>query len=203
MLIKSALFVKSSKALSECPKPEFPEYAFTGRSNVGKSSLINIICGKKGLAKTSVTPGKTRLINHFIINESWYIADLPGYGYAKISRETRAKWEKTTNNYLLKRENLMSVFILVDLRIEPQQSDLEIINRLGKKEIPIVIIFTKADKIKKSEVSVNKNTFLNKLCETWEQLPPHIVSSSKTELGKSEILDFIENTNKAFIKING
>jgi GTP-binding protein len=148
MLISSAQFIKSSKIFSECPKPNLPEYAFIGRSNVGKSSLINMICGQKKLAKTSGTPGKTQLINHFLINENWYIADLPGYGFAKISKDTRASWEKMITNYLLKRTNLLNTFILIDSRLKPQDIDLEFISWLGTKRIPFSIAFTKTDKLK-------------------------------------------------------
>jgi GTP-binding protein len=198
MLITSAQFIKSSKLVNDCPKPDLPEYAFIGRSNVGKSSLINMITGVKKLAKTSVTPGKTQLINHFTINEQWYLADLPGYGYAKISRETRDKWEKMIKNFLLKRENLLSTFILIDSRIEPQKSDMEFMEWMGSSETPFVIVFTKTDKLKRNELIRNIEDYKKELKENWEELPYIILSSATTKLGKEEILNFIEETNKLF-----
>jgi len=188
----------SSSTIDKCPKGDKPEYAFIGRSNVGKSSLINMITGEKKLAKTSSTPGKTQLINHFIINESWLLADLPGYGYAKISKETRAKWEKMIRGYLLKRENLLNTFILIDARIEPQQSDLEFMEWLGISRIPFVIVFTKSDKLKNLELANNVAHYKKVLAEGWEELPQMIISSALTKNGKEEILAFIEETNKVF-----
>jgi GTP-binding protein len=201
MQIKKAEFVMSSKSFDKCPKADMPEYAFIGRSNVGKSSLINMITGEKKLAKTSSTPGKTQLINHFIINEQWYLADLPGYGYAKISKETRASWEKMIRGYLLKRENLLNTFILIDSRIEPQQSDLEFMEWLGESRIPFVIVFTKADKLKNSELASNVEHYKKVLKQGWEELPPIIISSALTKSGKENILEFIEETNKLFEKM--
>ncbi|HNW97324.1 MAG TPA: ribosome biogenesis GTP-binding protein YihA/YsxC [Bacteroidales bacterium] len=198
MLISSAQFIKSSKVYTECPKPNLPEYAFIGRSNVGKSSLINMICSQKKLAKTSSTPGKTQLINHFIINENWYIADLPGYGFAKISKDTRARWEKMIMNYLLNRNNLMNTFVLVDSRLEPQAIDMEFINWLGLKQIPFSIVFTKTDKLKEREIIKNTETFKKALLEEWDELPPAFITSSETKKGKEEILRFIEETNTLF-----
>ena len=200
MIIKNAQFVISSKSYIKCPISDMPEYAFIGRSNVGKSSLINMITGEKKLAKTSSTPGKTQLINHFIINESWYLADLPGYGYAKISKETRSKWQKMIRGYLLNRTNLLNTFILIDSRIEPQQNDLEFMEWMGTQRIPFVIVFTKSDKLNKSELSSNINNYKKVLAESWEELPPMIISSALTRVGKDEILDFIEETNKIFEK---
>lgn len=199
MQIKSAIFIKSSTGIEKCPKADLPEYAFIGRSNVGKSSLINMITGIKKLAKISSTPGKTQLISHFIINESWYLADLPGYGYAKISKETRAKWEKMIRGYLLKRTNLLNTFILIDARIEPQQSDLEFMGWMGIKGIPFSIAFTKSDKLKNSELLSNLEHYKKVLKDGWEELPPIIISSALTQSGKDEILDFIEETNKIFM----
>jgi GTP-binding protein len=198
MLITSAQFIKSSKVVNDCPKPDLPEYAFIGRSNVGKSSLINMITGVKKLAKTSTTPGKTQLINHFIINEEWYLADLPGYGYAKISRETREKWEKMIRNFLLTRRNLLNTFILIDSRIEPQKSDLEFMEWLGVNEIPFTITFTKTDKLKRSEIIRNIESYKKELRERWEELPLMILTSSENKMGKDDILNFIEETNKIF-----
>jgi len=198
MLIKSAKFLISSQTHDKCPKANLPEYAFIGRSNVGKSSLINMIAGVKKLAKTSTTPGKTQLINHFLINEEWYLADLPGYGYAKISKETRAKWENMIKGYLLNRENLLTTFILVDSRIEPQQSDLEFMEWMGTNEIPFAIVFTKTDKLSRNELSRNFESYKKELNEIWEELPHTILSSSENKKGKNEILSFIEETNKIF-----
>lgn len=196
MQIKSAEFVISSTSFDKCPKANFPEYAFIGRSNVGKSSLINMITGEKKLAKISSTPGKTQLINHFLINKSWYLADLPGYGYAKISKETRAKWEKMIRGYLLKRKNLLSTFILIDSRIEPQTSDLEFMEWMGERKLPFVIIFTKTDKLKNNELTKNIEHYRNALNESWEELPCMILSSTILTKGKEEILGYIEETNK-------
>jgi GTP-binding protein len=187
----SAEFVKSSSALKECPKPDLPEYAFIGRSNVGKSSLINMLCANRGLAKTSATPGKTRLINHFKINEQWYLVDLPGYGYAKVSREKRKDFDKTLFNYLNKRENLHCVFVLIDSRIPPQANDLEFINRLGEMQIPFAIVFTKTDKTTQKQLNDNTKAFKNEMLKTWEELPSCFYSSSTTKAGREEVLGFI------------
>lgn len=202
MQISSATFVISSPSYDKCPKDDLPEYAFIGRSNVGKSSLINMITGVKKLAKTSSTPGKTQLINHFIINNTWYLADLPGYGYAKISKETRAKWEKMIRDYLLKRKNLLTTFLLVDSRIKPQQSDLDIMEWMGENGIPFIIVFTKSDKLTRNEIAHNTQLYKNNLMKTWDDLPSMILSSVTTKLGKEEILTFIEETNKLF-KVTG
>lgn len=200
MHISSATFVISSQSYDKCPKEDLPEYAFIGRSNVGKSSLINMLAGVKKLAKTSTTPGKTQLINHFIINESWYLADLPGYGYAKISKETRAKWEKMIRDYLLKRRNLLTTFLLIDSRIEPQQSDLDIMEWMGANGIPFIIVFTKTDKLTRNEIARNIGHYKKSLLESWEDLPSMILSSATTKLGKEEILNFIQETNTVFVK---
>ena len=202
MIIKSAKFLISSQTYEKCPKANLPEYAFIGRSNVGKSSLINMVVGVKKLAKTSSTPGKTQLLNHFIINEEWYLADLPGYGYAKISRETRDKWENMIKDYLMMRENLLSTFILIDSRLEPQKSDVEFMEWLGTNEIPFVIVFTKTDKLSKKETTSNLERYKKELAETWEELPQIILSSSETKAGKEEILSFIEKTNQSFTEYN-
>lgn len=200
MIISSSQFVKSSKDVNDCPKPTLPEYAFIGRSNVGKSSLINMICGKKGLAKTSGTPGKTQLINHFIINETFYFADLPGFGFAKISKETRARWEKMIMNFLLKRTNLINTFVLVDSRIEPQSIDLEFITWMGIKQIPFTVVFTKTDKLKGREMIRNIEEFKKAMLENWDELPAMLITSSETKKGKEEILGFISETNSLFQK---
>ena len=186
-----AEFVKSSSSLKECPKTDLPEYAFIGRSNVGKSSLINMLCAHKGLAKTSATPGKTRLINHYKINGSWYLVDLPGYGYAKVSKNQRKDFDKTLFNYLSKRENLHCVFVLIDSRIPPQANDVEFINRLGEMQTPFAIVFTKTDKTTQKQLSDNTKAFKNEMLKTWEELPPCFYTSSTTKSGREEILEFI------------
>ncbi len=196
MIIKTAEFVISNTDLKKLPESVMHEYAFIGRSNVGKSSLINMLTNHKKLAKTSSTPGKTRLINHFLINKSWYIVDLPGYGYAKVSKVERAKWQKFINTYINRRKNLINVFLLIDIRHKPIESDLEFINRLGEMEIPFIIVFTKSDKLTFSELEKNISIYKNKLLETWQEHPRMIVTSSMKKVGKDEILDFIEETNK-------
>lgn len=194
--VRTAEFVSSASAFQQCPPPKFPEFAFIGRSNVGKSSLINMLCRKKELARTSSTPGKTQLINHFIINDTWYLVDLPGYGFAKVSRTQRGKWEKMIKDYFSKRENLYCVFVLVDSRIAPMNADVEMINRLGASGIPMAIVYTKTDKVKAVERKHNQLALENLLKETWEELPPHFVSSAETGLGRDEILSFIESSLK-------
>ena len=196
MEIKEAQFVISNSDVKRCPKPDRPEYAFIGRSNVGKSSLINMMTNKKSLAKTSGKPGKTRLINHFIINNEWYLVDLPGYGYASVPVAERKKWEKFLRTYILERENLYCLFVLVDARHEPQPVDLEFMEWLGMSQIPFVIVFTKADKLKPSELENNLRVYREKMLEQWEEMPEIFVTSSETGEGKTEILDFIENTNR-------
>jgi len=191
MIIRKAEFVKSSPSLKECPKPDLPEYAFIGRSNVGKSSLINMLCMNGGLAKISATPGKTRLINHYRINESWYLVDLPGYGYAKVSKKLRKDFDKTLFNYLGKRKTLYCVFVLIDSRIPPQANDLEFVNRLGELQIPFVIVFTKTDKTTQKQLNDNTMAFKNEMLKTWEELPTCFYSSSATKRGREEILEFI------------
>lgn len=198
MKINYANFTISSPDVTKCPPPEIPEYAFIGRSNVGKSSLINMLTGRNKLAKISSTPGKTMLINHFKINEQWYLVDLPGYGFAKRSKTERSKWEKMIRKYILNRTSMLTLFLLVDIRVEPQQIDLDFIDWLGISDIPFVIAFTKADKLKLNQVNTNLAKYKTKLLETWEELPPMIVSSSNTSQGKDEILDLIEKTNKVF-----
>lgn len=198
MDIIDAAFVTSSVMESQCPKPDKAEYAFIGRSNVGKSSLINMLTGKKKLAKISGSPGKTITMNHFIINKEWYLVDLPGYGFAKRSKSERKKWRKMIRNYILTRSNLMSLFVLIDLRHEPQKNDLEFMEWLAMSQIPFVIVFTKADKLSKVNVGKNFTKYKKALSESWEELPPFIISSAQTALGRGEILDYIQETNKIF-----
>jgi GTP-binding protein len=197
MVIKDARFVISNTDIEKCPKTDKPEYAFIGRSNVGKSSLINMLTDHKKLAMISGKPGKTRLINHFIVNGDWYLVDLPGYGYAKTSKTDRKKWEQFIRKYLLFRKNLTGIFVLVDARLEPQNNDLEFMQWLGENQIPFVIAFTKADKLNKSELSSFKDKYTQKLLETWEEAPLMFTSSAETAMGRDEILDFIENVNKS------
>lgn len=200
MLIKTAIYIKSSVDPKKCPEPTLPEYAFIGRSNVGKSSLINMLTVTKGLAKTSSTPGKTKLINHFLINDQWYLVDLPGYGYAKASKADKKSWQSLSLKYFSNRTNLMTIFVLVDSRIKPQKIDIEFINWLGNNQVPFVIVFTKSDKVSFGQASNTMEELKNILSTTWEELPKTIISSSKNKLGREEILDFIENTNKLFGK---
>lgn len=200
MQIKENRFLISSPDVLKCPQPDKPEYAFIGRSNVGKSSLINMLVRKKKLAKISSTPGKTQLINHFIINENWYLVDLPGYGYAKVSKTKRQAWGKLINDYILNRENLMSLFLLIDSRLPPQKNDLSFIDFLGLNSIPFVILFTKTDKIKPKQVDLNLNNYKVHLKQTWEIIPTFIASSIVNKTGRKEILDFISETNKLWKK---
>ena len=199
MEITTAEFTLSAPNVLMCPNDDKPEYAFIGRSNVGKSSLINMICRNKKLAKTSATPGKTLLINHFIINREWYLVDLPGYGYAKRSKTEIKKLEQMIHGYILQREQLTNVFVLVDIRHEPQKIDLDFINWLGQSQIPFTIIFTKADKLSVSKAQANVAAYKRKLEETWEELPPIFVTSSESRQGRDEILNYIESINKSMI----
>ena len=199
MEIKQAEFTLSAPMVSMCPKDTKPEYAFIGRSNVGKSSLINMLTNNKKLAKTSATPGKTLLINHFIINNEWYLVDLPGYGYAKRSKKEVDKLDQMIRGYILQREQLVNVFVLVDIRLEPQKIDLEFIEWLGVSSVPFAIIFTKADKLSVTKVSQNVEAYKKVLSETWEELPPIFVTSSEKKQGREEILDYIEQINKSII----
>jgi GTP-binding protein len=196
MKITEALFSGSSTRISEKPKQKFPEFAFIGRSNVGKSSLINMLCNKS-IAKTSSKPGKTQLINHFSINNEWYLVDLPGYGYAKMSKDGRNKLRRIIEEYMLLREELISVFVLVDCRLEAQKIDLEFMEWLGVSGIPFSIVFTKADKLSGAKLQANINNYKEKLYETWNELPPIFVTSSEKKAGKSELLDYIENINSS------
>lgn len=198
MQIKSAEFVISNTDIDKCPPPNKAEYAFIGRSNVGKSSLINMLTSKKNLAKTSSTPGKTQLINHFIINDEWYLVDLPGYGYAKSSKKNRAQWDQFIRKYLNQRSNLIYTFVLLDSRLKPQKIDLEFMEMLGVKGIPFVMVFTKLDKLSSSAANKNLVAYKKEMLKAWEALPPIIQSSSSTGMGKDEILDLIESTNQDF-----
>lgn len=197
MEIKKAEFTLSAPMESMCPKDNKPEYAFIGRSNVGKSSLINMLTGSRKLAKTSATPGKTILINHFIINNEWYLVDLPGYGYAKRSKKEVQKLEQMINGYILQREQLVNVFLLVDIRLEAQKIDLDFIQWLGASSIPFAIVFTKADKLSASKVNLQVEAYKNVLRETWEELPPVFITSSEKKEGRDEVLDYIESINRS------
>lgn len=202
MTIKTAEYLQSEADWRKCPSPNLPEYAFIGRSNVGKSSLINMLTNRKSLAKTSSKPGKTQTINHFIINKNWYLVDLPGYGFAKTSKTNREKWQKMISDYLLFRENLQVVFVLVDSRIEPQQIDIDFINNLGEKGIPFAIIYTKTDKTSSSKTMSTMQKMKNILSETWEELPLMMQSSAVSGFGKDEILNFIEEINQQYYSSN-
>lgn len=200
MNIKSAEFCVSSPNYRKCPDDGRPEYAFIGRSNVGKSSLINMLTGVKGLAKTSGRPGKTQLINHFLINKEWYLVDLPGYGYARTSKSSREKWSTMMRDYFLHREALTNVFVLIDSRIPPQRIDLEFISFLGENGIPLSIVFTKTDKEKQREVMTNIKAMKKSLLELWEELPPMFLTSSLTGYGRKALLDSIESINQTLIQ---
>ncbi len=192
MIIKSSEFTVSSATVSQCPKDTKPEYAFIGRSNVGKSSLINMLCNRRGLAKTSATPGKTLLINHFIINREWYLVDLPGYGFAKRSKTVQHQLEQMITSYILQREQLVNVFVLIDVRHEQQKIDREFVDWLGQSGVPFSIVFTKADKVGPVKARQNAEAWMKKLEDSWEELPPYFVTSSENRTGKEEILDYIE-----------
>jgi GTP-binding protein len=199
MEIREAEFVISNTHVEKCPAPNLPEYAFIGRSNVGKSSLINMLTGKKGLAKTSSTPGKTQLINHFLINKKWYLVDLPGYGFARVSKTAKAAWDRMIREYLGKRKNLMTVFILIDIRLEPQPIDLRFIQWAGEKQIPLALAFTKADKLPKQQILFSVEQFKKALRKNWEELPLMFITSAEKKTGREEILDFISETNEIFV----
>ena len=196
MEVKSAVFIISNTDVRKCPDGNLPEYAFIGRSNVGKSSLINMLTNHKGLAMTSQKPGKTQLINHFLINDKWYLVDLPGYGFAQRGKEGRENIRKIIENYILEREQLTNLFVLIDSRHEPQKIDLEFMEWLGENGIPFSVIFTKTDKISKGKLAENIEIYRNKMFETWEELPPFFVSSSEKREGRDEILDFIHKINE-------
>lgn len=200
MEIGSAKFVISNSRIDRCPDHNLPEYAFIGRSNVGKSSLINMLTGRKGLAMTSSTPGKTLLVNHFLINDNWYLVDLPGYGYARRGQKQQFEITRIINDYVLEREQLTSLFVLVDSRLEPQKIDLEFIQWLGEQEIPFGIIFTKADKLGHGKLTENVRRFLDVLSEQWEELPPHFITSSQDRTGRDDVLNYIDSINKMLAK---
>lgn len=196
MQIKSAEFVISNQDVSKCPNTHLPEYAFIGRSNVGKSSLINMLTQRKSLAKTSGRPGKTQLINHFIINKNWFLVDLPGYGYARVSKQAKKTFQKFITAYFEKRKQLVSAFVLVDIRHEPQPIDLEFMTWLGEHMIPFSIIFTKADKLKPKAIERNIKAYESILLETWEEMPNYFVTSASKGIGRDELLDYIDSINK-------
>jgi len=200
MKIKSAEFVISNTDLNKCPPPDKPEFAFIGRSNVGKSSLINLLVNRKQLAKTSGKPGKTQTINHFLINGTWYLVDLPGYGYASVSRSDRKDWGKMIENYLLHRENLYCAFVLIDVRLQPQPIDIKFLSWLGKNQIPLAIVFTKSDKLKRAELSNAIQNYETTLLKTWQVLPPIFITSAEKKYGNEELLDFIEKAIKGQLK---
>jgi len=195
MIIKEATFISSNTSVAQCPTTDLPEYAFIGRSNVGKSSLINMLTNKSKLAKTSSFPGKTQLINHFKINDNWYLVDLPGYGWAKVSKESREQWQKMIKAYLQQRQNLACVFLLIDSRHEPQKSDLEFIELLGSLQIPFVLVFTKTDKQSDFKTHQAVEIYKNKLLETWDELPQLFLTSASEKKGRDEILNFIDQVN--------
>ena len=201
MKITSAEFVMSNSDVAKCPKEPLPEYAFIGRSNVGKSSLINMLVKRKSLAKTSGRPGKTQLINHFKINQNWFLVDLPGYGYARVSKKDKKIFQKYITEYFEKREQLVSSFVLVDIRHKPQPIDLEFMEWLGTNGLPFAIIFTKADKLKPVAIENHVNTYIRQLLDTaWEEVPPHFVTSSTNRVGKEEVLGYINEINKGFFE---
>lgn len=200
MIIKTVEFIKSSEKWQTCPEPTLAEYAFIGRSNVGKSSLINALMNRKDLAKTSQTPGKTQLINHFIVNDEWFLTDLPGYGYARVSKSARKGFEKLITNYILDRKNLVNLFVLVDSRHSPQKIDLEFMEWCGESGIPFSIVFTKADKLKPGAAKTNVEAYHQKILEFWEELPPSYITSAEKKEGGEAILKFIEKTNAYLVK---
>lgn len=194
MKIQETRFIKSSDSLEQCPPARYPEYAFIGRSNVGKSSLINLLCNKKKLAHISATPGKTRVINHYLINETWYLVDLPGYGYSRTSKKSREKFARNITDYILYRESLVNLFLLVDSRLEPQESDLAFIQWLGENKFPFSMVFTKTDKISGNKVQNNLAVYKKELLRSWEVLPEIFLSSALKRTGRDEILEYIERT---------
>ncbi|MDA9660544.1 ribosome biogenesis GTP-binding protein YihA/YsxC [Flavobacteriaceae bacterium] len=197
MNVAHAEFVMSNTKVEQCPKSKLPEYAFIGRSNVGKSSLINMLCNRKKLAKTSSRPGKTQLINHFLINKQWHLVDLPGYGYARASKTQKKTFQKFITNYLIKRKELISAFLLIDFRHKPQNIDLEFMSWLGENFIPFSIIFTKSDKLKEKEIKENTSNYLKRLEEDWEEVPKYFITSSEKRIGKDELLNYIDEINQS------
>ena len=198
MQISKAKFLMSNTDEAKCPKPVHPEYAFIGRSNVGKSSLINMITGRQKLAKISGRPGKTQLINHFIINDNWYLVDLPGYGYAKVSKSKRAHWQDFILSYIEKRENLLCLFVLIDSRIPPQQIDLDFLALLGELQIPFILLMTKTEKLSKNQLKTNIGNIKNAILDDWDEMPEYYLTSAISGAGKEEILNFIQENNKLF-----
>ncbi|MDR0660577.1 MAG: ribosome biogenesis GTP-binding protein YihA/YsxC [Prevotellaceae bacterium] len=196
MFIKEAKFICSSSTVSQCPKADLREYAFIGRSNVGKSSLINMLTGQKVLAKVSSQPGKTKLINHFLVNNKWYLVDLPGYGYARTSKKERSIFSVIISDYIAKRENLTLLFVLVDSRLEPQKIDIEFINKLGEHQVPLAIAFTKTDKLTKRDWDINIDRYKKTLLEYWEEPPPIFLTSAEKGSGKDELLSYIDSINR-------
>ena len=196
MNVAHAEFVMSNTKVEQCPKSKLPEYAFIGRSNVGKSSLINMLCNRKKLAKTSSRPGKTQLINHFLINKQWHLVDLPGYGYARVSKTQKKTFQKFITNYFIKRKELISAFLLIDFRHKPQNLDLEFMSWLGENFIPFSIIFTKSDKLKEKEIKGNTSNYLKRLKEDWEEVPKYFITSSEKRIGKDELLNYIDEINQ-------
>jgi len=201
-LIKTSVFFKSSSKVEECPLPDKPEYALIGRSNVGKSSLLNMLTGRNGLAMVSAKPGKTKLINHFLMDSTWYLVDLPGYGWAKVSKTEKEKWGATTRYYLRNRPNLMYVFVLIDSRLDPQKIDIEFCNWLGENEIPFILVFTKCDKNSQHNTNTNVKKFTAELLKWWESVPPLFLTSSVNKHGKDELLQFIKENNIGFKALN-
>ena len=195
MKIKSAEFVVSNSKVDQCPNSQLPEYAFIGRSNVGKSSLINMLTGKKSLAKTSAKPGKTQLINHFLINKNWHLVDLPGYGYAQVSKSTKKVFQKFITAYFEKRKQMICAFVLVDSRHKPQKIDMEFMQWMGENGVPFVIIFTKADKLKEKDLKKNISQYQEEMLEIWEEMPQYFLTSATSGLGQDDVLDYIENLN--------
>lgn len=195
MIIKTSEFTISAPRVDMCPKDDKNEYAFIGRSNVGKSSLINMLCNHKGLAKTSSVPGKTLLINHFLINREWYLVDLPGYGFAKRSKSVQKQLQQMIDGYILQRQQLVNVFVLIDIRHEQQKIDRDFVDWLGQSGIPFSVIFTKADKLSPSKAKSNALLWMNKLKDTWEELPPYFITSAEKKIGREEVLDYIESIN--------
>jgi GTP-binding protein len=196
MLIKSAKFVISNSDIKGCPAPKLPEVAFIGRSNVGKSSLINMLVNHKGLAKTSAKPGKTQLINHFIVNDSWYLVDLPGYGYAQTSKTLRAGFSQIITNYISKRTSLLNLFVLIDCRLEPQSIDLQFLRWLGQNGVPFSLVFTKCDKLGKNKLAENIESYKKTLLEEWSKLPPSFLTSAASAMGRDELLQYIDSICK-------
>lgn len=201
MNITKAEFLMSNTRIDKLPNESLPEYAFIGRSNVGKSSLINMLAQRRGLAKTSSVPGKTVAINHFIVNDAWYLVDLPGYGYAQHSKKTREQWRIMINNYITQRRNLVTTFVLVDARLEPQNNDLGFMDWLGENQVPFCIVFTKADKVSKAELNRNVEALKTRLLEDWEELPPIFITSSEDKTGRDEVLDYIDQQNAEIVNL--